>query len=159
MKICSQKRLSVNLVLENLHSPTHVSSEGLLQYSIGNYTSTASQKSSFTEPNNSQILNYLADLNKNQNFILELYERRQLAHSMKKFSIFLYIHHLAARYCEAIILNSTLQSILKSCLRYEQFTDISLTWISCDDVEKPNPTWNTRHNEQSNWSNMYNFFF
>lgn len=33
---CWQKPPSVNSVLEQLHSPTHISSEGLLQYSIGN---------------------------------------------------------------------------------------------------------------------------
>lgn len=77
-----QKPPSVNSVLEQLHSPTHISSEGLLQYSIGNYTSTASSKSSFTGPKVSQRLHYLADLvNKNQNFILAHYDRRQLAHS------------------------------------------------------------------------------
>lgn len=47
---CCQKPSPVNSVLEQLHSPTHISSEGLLQYSIGNYTSTASSKSSFTAP-------------------------------------------------------------------------------------------------------------
>lgn len=57
-----KKPSSVNSVLEQLHSPTHISSEGLLQYSIGNYTSTASSKSSFTGPKVSPRLHYLADL-------------------------------------------------------------------------------------------------
>lgn len=47
---CSQKPPSDKSELKQLHSPTHISSEGLLQYSIGNYTSTASSKSSFTGP-------------------------------------------------------------------------------------------------------------
>lgn len=34
--IPAKKPPSVNSVLEQLHSPTHISSEGLLQYSIGN---------------------------------------------------------------------------------------------------------------------------
>lgn len=103
---CCQKLSSVNSVLEQLHSPTHVSSEGLLQDSIGNYTSTVSSKSSFTRPNVSPRLHYLADLvNKNQNFILAHYDRRQLAHSTWKCSNFLYTHDLAAKYYVAILLS------------------------------------------------------
>lgn len=103
---CCQKPPSVNSVLEQLHSPTHISSEGLLQYSIGNYTSTASSKSSFTGPKVSPWLHYLADLvNINQNFILAHYDRRQLAHSTWKCSNFLYTHDLAAKYYVAIILS------------------------------------------------------
>lgn len=96
---CCQKPPSVNSVLKQLHSPTHISSEGLLQYSIGNYTSTTSSKSSFTGPKVSPRLHYLADLvNKNQNFILAHYDHRQLAHSTWKCSNFLYTHDLAAKY-------------------------------------------------------------
>lgn len=84
---CCQKPPSVNFELEQLHSPAHISSEGLLQYSIGNYISTAFQKSSSTEPKVSPRLNYLADLIK-KNLILALYDRRQLAHSTRKYSIF-----------------------------------------------------------------------
>lgn len=51
--LTGQKPPSVNSILEQLHSPTHVSSEGLLQYSIGYYTSTAFSKSSFTGPKSS----------------------------------------------------------------------------------------------------------
>lgn len=103
---CCHKPSSVNSVLEQLHSPTHISSEGLLQYSIGNYTSTASSKSSFTGPKVSPRLHYLADLiSKNQNFILAHYDRRQLAHSTWKCSNFLYTNDLAAKYYVAIILS------------------------------------------------------
>lgn len=103
---CCQKPPSVNSVLEQLHSPTHISSEGLLRYSIGNYTSTASSKSSFTGPKVPPRLHYLADLvNKNQNFILAHYDRRQLAHSTGKCSNFLYTHDLAAKCYVAIILS------------------------------------------------------
>ncbi len=106
MDTCCQKPSSVNSVLEQLHSPTHISSEGLLQYSTGNYASTAPSKSSFTGPKVSPRLHYFADLiNKNQNFILAHYDRRQLAHSTVKCSNFLFIHDLAAKYYVAIALS------------------------------------------------------
>lgn len=58
---CCRKPPPSNSVLEKLHSPTHVPSEGLLQCSIGNYTSTASSKSSSLGQDSPRLLN-LADL-------------------------------------------------------------------------------------------------
>lgn len=86
---CSRKPPLVNSVLQQLHSPTHISSDGLLRYSIVNYTSTVSSKSSFNGQNIPR-LHYLADLvDKIQNFNLSNYDHRQLAQSTWKWPNFL----------------------------------------------------------------------